>query len=59
MKKTEEDSSVGANFQEIYKYICQIYSNFYNNDYLKFLLGQMIEKENKIMNLSKNTYITC
>ena len=59
LKKTEEDSSVGANFQEIYKYICQIYSNFYNNDYLKFLLGQMIEKENKIMNLSKNTYITC
>ena len=57
LKKTEEDSSVGANFQEIYKYICQIYSNFYNNDYLKFLLGQMIEKENKIMNLSKNTYI--
>ena len=59
LKKTEEDASVGANFQEIYKYICQIYSNFYNNDYLKFLLGQMIEKENKIMNLSKNTYITC
>ena len=59
LKKTEEDSSVGANFQEIYKYICQIYSNFYNNDYLKFLLGQMIEKENKIMNLSKNTYIIC
>ena len=59
LKKTEEDASIGANFQEIYKYICQIYSNFYNNDYLKFLLGQMIEKENKIMNLSKNTYITC
>ena len=58
-KKTEEDSSVGASFQDIHKFISQIFSNFYNPDYLKFLLAQMVEKENKIMNLSKTTYITC
>jgi DNA/RNA endonuclease YhcR with UshA esterase domain len=57
-KKTNEDSSIGASFQEICKYINQIYNNFYTNDYLKFIINQLIEIDKCIMGLTKNSYST-